>query len=458
MSYSGISNSVIDIIGNTPMVMLNKLTDPKGAKIAVKLEAYNPSESLKDRIAVGMIRDAEEKGILKPGGAVVEGSSGNTAAGIAMAAAVMGYRAILVVTDKQSREKIGYIKAFGGEVVVTSYTAHADSPEYYLNKAKSIAEEIPGSFFTNQFANQINPEVHYKTTGKEIWEQTDGKVDSFVMGMGTGGCISGVGKYLKERNKNVQIIGAEPKGSVIKNFFDTGELGEFTPYLVEGIGEDIIPDCLHLDYVDKMYYITDKEAMETSRRLAREEGILCGMSSGVHIATALRQAKTMSPDQLVVTICGDSGAKYLSKQHSDEWMKEQGFLNPESSTLKMINELKNSGIPKVVNVSPVHTVQEAIDIMTKYHISQIPVVKKNKSVGSLREGNLMTAIFKKKIALDDKVKDAMDASFPQLDENVSVKNAISTLKNNSAALVISENNIVGIITRYDILEFTTNSK
>lgn len=455
MKSSGINNSVLELIGGTPIVRLQKLSEPKSAQVLVKLEYFNPSESLKDRIACSIIENAEKTGKLKKGGVIVEGSSGNTGAAAAMVAAVKGYKSIIIVTDKQSREKIATIKAFGADVIITSYTALADSPEYYLNTAKRIAEETPNSLFINQFYNQLNPDTHYNTTGPEIWEQTGGKIDAFVMGMGTGGAISGIGKYLKEQNPDIKIIGADPVGSVIKKFFDTGDLSGFKPYKVEGIGEDIIPETLHLKYVDEMIYIDDSDSFTISRRLMREEGIYCGGSTGTHVAAALEYAKRFSHDTVVVTLAGDSGSKYLSTHHSDEYMKEHRLFKPERMTLKMITESKSGRVPELVSVNSDDTIDEALNVMNEYGLSQIPVMKNHHTIGTFRDREVLTKIFEHKVSVDSRVNSVMDDPLPVLDANSNIENAIVILKSNTAALVKEGKSIKGIITRFDILEFTS---
>ncbi|MFC1565068.1 PLP-dependent cysteine synthase family protein [candidate division KSB1 bacterium] len=326
MSLPKIHKSILDAIGNTPLVRLNKMADPEGPQILMKIEFFNPGESMKDRIALSMIEDAENRGLLQPGGTVVEASSGNTAAGMAMVAAVKGYKAIMVVTDKQSEEKINALKAFGAEVIVAPSSAAPDSPDYNFNIAGRIAGEIKGAFFTGQLTNQKNPEAHYRTTGPEIWEQCEGKIDIFIMGMGTCGTISGTGRYLKEKNPDIRIVGIDPEGSILKHYFETGEIGEYKPYLVEGVGDDTVPETFHKEYIDEVISISDKEAFLTARKLARTEGILCGGSTGSNVAAALKYAENLSKDKVIVTVAADSGLKYLSALHSDEWMMEKGFV------------------------------------------------------------------------------------------------------------------------------------
>ncbi len=322
-----INESILDLIGNTPVVRLKKLPDPCGAQVLVKVESFNPGGSVKDRIALTMVEDAEERGLLKPGGTIIEGTSGNTGLGLAMVSAVKGYKCIIVVTDKQSREKVGLLKAFGANVVIAPATAPPDSPEYVLNRARRLSEETPNSIMADQFINPVNPETHYKTTGPELWRQCGGKIDAIVAGMGTGGTITGIAKYLKEKNPDIRVIGADPYGSVLKTFKDTGELIEAKPYLVEGIGEDIIPETLNLDIVDEIVNVHCKDSLRISRRLTREEGILSGGSAGTLVFVALEYAKTLSPEKVVATLVPDTGERYLSKHHSDDWMNEHGLLN-----------------------------------------------------------------------------------------------------------------------------------
>jgi cystathionine beta-synthase len=320
-----IYKNVLETIGQTPMVKLNRICKDLKPQFVAKLERFNPGGSIKDRVANALVEDMESKGLLKPGGTVVEASSGNMGVGLAMVCAQRGYKCIIVIPDKMSVERTKMIRAYGGQVVITRTDVALDDPESFMSTARRITAEIPGAVMADQFVNQANPEIHYKTTAEEIWEQTEGKITAFVMGMGTGGSISGVSKFLKEKNPKIRIIGAEPEGSIIKHYFDTGDLLEGKIYAVEGIGEDFLPKTLHLDNVDDMIYISDKESFKWAKQISQQEGIFVGGSSGTILATARQAAKTMSEDDLVVVMFNDGGERYLSKFYDDEWLEQNGF-------------------------------------------------------------------------------------------------------------------------------------
>jgi len=315
-------NNILELIGNTPLVKLNKLTAGFKSTVFGKIESLNPGGSVKDRIGKAMIEAAEKEGLIKPGGTIIEATSGNTGIGLALTAAVKGYKSIIVVTDKVSTEKQNYLKALGAEVIVVPKSAKHDSPEYYINKAKSIAAETPNSFYTGQYTNVMNPGIHYLTTGPEIWEATDGKITHFVAGLGTGGTITGTAKYLKEKNPNIKVIAADPYGSVGKSYLERGEISEVQPYLIEGIGLDIIPDILDFQYIDEVINVSDEDSINLCRRLTREEGIFCGASTGTFAKVALDVAKNLDESGVVVFIVCDTGERYLSKYHNEEWLEK----------------------------------------------------------------------------------------------------------------------------------------
>lgn len=446
-------NNVLELVGGTPLVKLNRVAQGVKPLILAKMESYNPGGSVKDRIGLAMISRAERLGELKPGGTVVEATSGNTGIGLALACAIRGYRSVFVMTDKCSQEKVRYLKALGADVIVVPAATKSDSPDHYVNLARRIAAETPNAILTSQYSNPANPEAHYQTTGPEIWEATEGRVTHFIAGMGTGGTISGTGRYLKEKNPAIQIIGADPYGSVFKSFKETGQLLGSNPYLVEGIGQDMIPENVHLKYIDEIVNVTDRDSFNTARRLGREEGIFCGGSSGTNAWAALKVAERLDEQAVIVFIVCDTGERYLSKFLSDEWMKEKRLLGEERMTLGLLNDLKvRSGRLSLISVTPQTLIGEMLALMEEHGLSQLPVIDEGTSIGSLREHHVMAQILDDRSLLEQPVTSVMEASFPVVNEGVDVNRARPYLKDSPALLIEEYGRIIGIVTRYDVLD------
>jgi cystathionine beta-synthase len=445
--------NVLGLIGQTPLVKLSRLARGVKAKIFAKMENLNPGYSVKDRIGVAMIEAAEQQGILKPGGTVIEATSGNTGIGLALAAAVKGYKCIFVMTDKASVEKSRYLKALGADVVITPVSAKPGTPDHYVSTARRIASETPNSFYPDQYSNPANPEIHYRTTGPEIWDQTEGKITHFVAGLGTGGTISGTGRFLKEQNPNIRIIGADPYGSIFKTYKETGKIVEATPYLVEGIGQEIVPPNVHIRYVDEVINVTDQDSFEMSRNLGRMEGIFCGGSTGTNLAAALRVAEGLDENAIVVFIVCDTGEHYLTKHHSDEWLKEKRLLEPKRITAGLISGTKKPQAPKgLVTVKPTDTVADALGRMDELGLSQIPVLDEGRAVGSLRENRVLARVVRNRELLNSPVSEVMEGSFPTVDVDASSSEVTRRLQSSPAVLVEEYGRITGIITRHDVLD------
>lgn len=447
------SDNVLGLIGHTPLVKLNRMTRDIKALVLAKMENLNPGFSVKDRIGVSMIAAAESEGKLKPGGTIVEATSGNTGIGLALAAAVKGYKCIFVMTDKASAEKRRYLKALGADVVITPVSAKPGTPDHYVSTAQRIAKETPNSFYPDQYSHPANPEAHYRTTGPEIWEQTEGKITHFVAGIGTGGTISGTGRFLKEKNPNIRVVGADPYGSIFKTYKETGKIIETTPYLVEGIGQEVVPPNVHLEYVDEVVNITDGESFEMSRQLGRTEGIFCGGSSGTNLAAALRVARDLDEDAVVVFIVCDTGEHYLTKHHSDEWLKEKRLLEPQKMTAGLISGTKGVNAPQsLISVAPPDKLSEALAKMNELGLTQIPVLEEGKPVGSLRENRVLAKVVRNRHLLDAAVSEVMEASFPTIDVDAGAQEVTQQLQGSPAVLVEEYGRIIGIITRHDVLD------
>jgi len=445
--------NVLGLIGHTPLIKLNRLSKGLKPLVLAKMENLNPGFSVKDRIGVSMIEAAERAGTLKPGGTIVEATSGNTGIGLAIAAAVKGYKCIFVMTDKASVEKSRYLKALGADVVITPVSAKPGTPDHYVTTARRIASETPNSFYPDQYSHPANPEAHYRTTGPELWEQSEGKITHFVSGIGTGGTISGTGRFLKEKNPNIKVIGADPFGSIYKTYKETGKITETTPYLVEGIGQEVLPANAHMQYVDEVMNISDRDSFEAARQLGRVEGIFCGGSSGTNCAAALRLARDLDENAVIVFVVCDTGEHYLSKFHSDEWMKEKRLLEPQKITAGLLNETKTKGAPReLVTVTPNELVSAALAKMNELGLTQIPVLEDGKSVGSLRENHLLSKVFNERDLLEAPVSKVMDKSFPIVDVDDDVNVVSRKLRTSPAVLIEEYGRITGIITRHDLLD------
>jgi cystathionine beta-synthase len=447
-------DSVLETIGLTPLIRLSRVGAGIRTPIYGKAEYANPGASVKDRIGLAIIEDAERRGELKPGGTIVEGTSGNTGVGLAIAASLKGYRCIFTMPDKMSQEKVRLLKAYGAEVVITPTAVPPDHPDNYVMKAKQIVKETPGAILANQFYNPINPEAHYATTGPEIWEQTEGNVTHLVAGAGTGGTISGAGKYLKEKNPKVRVIAADPIGSLYSHYHRSRSLGEGHPYKVEGIGGDKIPSTLWFDYVDEFRQVPDRTSFSLARRLAREEGILAGGSTGTNLYIALEVAREVDdPAALVVTIICDTGERYLSKVFNDEWMQENQMLEAPRITVEQLLQRRAPGAPPLVSVAPAAAVRQALNLMSTWGVSQIPVIENGESLGALIEGTLMTRALAQPSLLDRPVREVMEAPFPEVDASSPTDRVGAMLSRESpAALVRKDGKMIGIVSRYDVLQ------
>ncbi|HEU5465532.1 MAG TPA: pyridoxal-phosphate dependent enzyme [Gemmatimonadales bacterium] len=446
-------DDVLQTIGWTPMIRLRRLTQGIRTPIYAKAEFFNPGGSVKDRIGVAMIEAAEKEGRLKPGGLVVEATSGNTGVGLALAAAVKGYRCIFTMPDKMSQEKARLLRALGAEVIITPTAVAPDHPDNYIMKGRAIAAAHPNSIFADQHYNAVNPEAHYRTTGPEIWTQTDGKVTHFVCSPGTGGTVSGVAKYLKEKNPKVRVIAGDPVGSIYREYGETHHKGEGAPYKVEGIGGDKIPTALDFAAVDEWITVSDKDAILLVRRMAKEEGLFCGGSTGVNVFAALEVARKLDdPKACVVTVLSDTGERYLSKVYNDEWLRENQMLDSERVTVASVLSAKDGKSPEVIQVAPQATVRQALNLMSTYNVSQLPVLDGADGVGAVSEQALMAAALNDAAALDWPVREVMDPPFPVVDGDWPLARLTSLLSRETpAALVRRNGKISGIVTRYDLL-------
>ncbi|MDC3336673.1 pyridoxal-phosphate dependent enzyme [Flavobacteriales bacterium] len=446
-------NNVLETIGNTPLIRINALCKDVKATVLAKVETTNPGNSVKDRMALQMIEDAEKDGRLKPGGTVIEGTSGNTGMGLALACIIKGYQLVCVLSDKQSKEKMDILRAVGAEVHVCPTNVAPDDPRSYYSVSKRLATEIPNSWYVNQYDNPSNTKAHYLQTGPEIWEQTAGKITHFVVGVGTGGTISGVGKYLKEQNPAIKIWGIDTYGSVFKKYHETGifDENEIYPYITEGIGEDILPKNVNFDVIDRFEKVTDKDGAVYQRRLAKEEGIFVGNSAGSAIKGILQLKEELNEEDVVVVLFHDHGSRYVGKMFNDDWMRERGFLAEEKTIA--VDLIKGHASKHLVTVTPTDPVSQGMLLMHQYKISQIPVVENGEFVGSITDKNLFAQLLEKPELKELPVKHIMEACFPIVNANKSVEEVSKLFtKETQAVLVNYDSDKHHIITRQDLIQ------
>jgi len=446
-----VMGSFLDAVGNTPLVRLQKVTRGARPTVLAKLEMLNPGGSVKDRIGPRMIEAAEAAGLLGPGGTIVEPTSGNTGHGLAIAAAIKGYKCIFVMPDKMSQEKISLLRAYGAEVVITPTAVPPESPESYYRVADRLTHEIPGAFCPNQYFNQENPAAHYETTGPEIWRQTEGSIDVFVAGVGTGGTITGAARFLKERNPDLLVVGADPEGSIYS--------GDVHPYLTEGIGEDFWPGTFDPSLVDRWVRVTDRDAFRMARRVTREEGILVGGSCGTAVVAALDVARELDETKTIVVVLPDTGRNYLSKVYSDTWLLQYGLLDrPEVVRVEQVLAAKHGDVPAVVTVNGRDKVRQAVDVLQEFGISQAPVVREPSTevaqfVGSIQERALLDRVFRDPDALQADVAEVMGPPIRMVESDEPVEVAFAELQREPAVLVAKAGRALGVLTRSDLLEF-----
>ncbi len=446
-------NNILETIGNTPLVKLNKIVQDIPATVLAKIETTNPGNSVKDRMAVKMIEDAEKDGRLKPGGTIIEGTSGNTGMGLAIAAVIKGYKCIFVTNDKQSKEKVDMLKAVGAQVIVCPTAVEPTDPRSYYSVSKRLGNEVPNSWYVNQYDNKSNVAAHYESTGPEIWEQTEGKITHFVVGVGTGGTISGVGKYLKEKNPNIKIWGIDTYGSVFKKYHETGEFdeNEIYPYVTEGIGEDILPECVDFSVIDLFEKVTDKDGLLYQRKLALEEGIMVGNSAGSAVAGIIQLKDQLKPEDIVVVLFHDHASRYMGKAFNDDWMKERGYLDARpKQAMDLI--ASHHDLP-LVTVKGTDELSLALDKMEKFAISQLPVVNdQNEFIGSLNDHQLLNQLLKNPELTKSSISEVMQKPFPLVNQNASLEEISSQINKDCPAVLVKDlSGSVHIITKYDLI-------
>lgn len=445
-------NSILEAIGDTPLIKLNKITKDLPCTVLAKVEYFNPGNSIKDRMALKMLEVAEQEGKIKPGGTIIEGTSGNTGMGLAIAACIKGYKCIFTTTDKQSKEKVDILKALGAEVIVCPTNVEPEDPRSYYSVSKRLATEVPNSWYVNQYDNLANRLAHYETTGPEIWEQSEGKITHLVVATGTGGTIVGTGKYLKEKNPNIQVWAIDSYGSLLKKYFETGEIDmtEVYPYISEGFGEDFVPENYDMQYIDHFEKVTDKDGAVMARRIAKEEGIFVGYSCGSALQGMMQLKDRLKPTDVVVVVFHDHGSRYVGKVYNDQWMMERGFLDVK--TFKDI--VSGRGSQKLITVKDVHTVAEAIELMKKYDIQHIPVMNDaGEPVGAISESGLFNHILGNPDIRKQRVADVLEASYPVVTFDTPVERLSHYItKDNGAVLGKDDSGAWHIVTKYDIIQ------
>ena len=445
--------NILQTVGNTPLVRLRKVAALSPCPVLVKAEYFNPGGSVKDRIGLAMVDAAVRDGRLKPGGTIVECTSGNTGLGLAMVAAVQGYRAVFCMPDKVSSEKVYLLKAFGAEVLLSPTAVAPESPESYYSVAKRIERERPGAVLMNQYHNPANPQAHYASTGPELWEQTAGKITCFVAGMGTGGTITGTARYLKEKNSKIQVVGADPVGSILRHYHETGKMSEAHTYKIEGVGEDFIPSVFDFSLIDRVLSCSDRNGLNMARRIAREEAIFTGGSGGMAVWVGLEYAKTLTADDLMVVLLPDTGERYLSKVHSDEWMRDNHLLDPGSATAGQLVDTKSRKVPRLLSVSSGAPLKAALQLIEQHEISQIPVLRGNDVIGTLEESEILKAAMSNPSAIDRPVDAMMKEPLAVVSADDHIEQVTKLLVRDPAVLVKRDGTIIGILTRYDMLQF-----
>jgi cystathionine beta-synthase len=444
-------NNILETIGNTPMVRLNTITKDIPATVLAKIETTNPGNSIKDRMALKMIEDAEKNGLLKPGGTIIEGTSGNTGMGLAIAAVIKGYKCIFTSTDKQSKEKFDALRAFGAEVIVCPTNVDPEDPRSYYSVSSRLEREVPYSWKPNQYDNLSNSQAHYEQTAPEIWEQTEGKITHLVAGVGTGGTISGIAKYLKEKNPNIKVIGIDTYGSVFKKYKETGifDKDEIYPYITEGIGEDFLPQNVDFSLIDHFEKVTDKDAALMTREVALKEGIFAGNSTGSAVAGVLQVKHMFKEGDVVVIIFPDHGSRYMAKMYNEDWLRERGFLKDEKMTAKDIISKKER--QEIITIDCEKTILEAINVIKSLNISQIPVTQKGMVIGKITESGILDALLENPALKSYPVKTITTASFPFVDLNTSIDKISAMINKDNIAVLVEDQGNIEIITQYDII-------